>query len=165
MEKNPKNSKITVVLKTYKGHKLSYNEDGTVQNQNQLVKIEYNTNEWRAVMNNLALSGFAKVEVVKAFYLDENETEIKDLSIYEEEVEKHYKPTPKVAETPQDKKIAELEAKLEALLNGGKKEDVVTEDKDEKELLRMEYEELSGKNVFNGWNVDQLKEKITELKK
>jgi hypothetical protein len=91
----------------------------------------------------------------------------------EKELEINMTKQTEVALTDDQKRIAELEAKLEKLLARDEKksskkvevEEKPKEDKKERENLRIEYAELNGgKKAFPAWGADKLREKILELK-
>lgn len=44
------------------------------------------------------------------------------------------------------------------------KKDKLPKQESEIDKIREEYKEVLGKNAFNGWGIDELKEKITEAK-
>lgn len=172
MGKKPQKSKRFVVLRVYKGRKLSYNENGSVQNENQVIKIEHDTMEWKAVMSTLRLNGYAKVTVEKVFYLDENRTNCTDCSDIKTEVDDNFKPKVDKTLTPEQKRIAELEAKLDLLINGGK-EDVENIDLSKENVFtgevsiedaRLQYEDVIGKKPSHLAKVETLLTKIQEFK-
>lgn len=106
-----------VHLRGYKGERLSYNADGSYQNENQSIKIKYGVVEWKNYMNLIGKSGFCKVIVEKVYDTKTRDFD-KDLTNYKEEVAKAFEQEVKKELTPEQKKIAELEAKIEALSLG-----------------------------------------------
>lgn len=190
MEKKP-----IVKIRLYRGRELNYNFDGSIKNENDLVSLEHNSRQWAIFMNNIAISGYCKAEVEKAFkVVGKGEYEpIKELSDFQKEVDGHFEPRKEEVQTPDSKRIAELEAKLELLLSGKTLEKEVeakpkaevkvetldksdlTEKIDEKSkesikkepsiadlAVRDKYIEVFGKNPFNGWSTEVMKEKIKE---
>jgi hypothetical protein len=170
MGKNPKVKKM-ITLKVYKGVKISYNEDRTIQNESQLIKTEHDTNEWKCLMMTLKSSGFCKVVVEKVNNLDSDFTAVKGIEVYQKEVDKNFSSEIVKELTPDQKRIADLERKLEALTNpttpiseSTENLDLIVEDVD-LDVLKAEYLELSGKKAHHLWKMDKLIEKIDELKK
>ncbi len=181
MEKKP-----VVKLRVYRGREVNYDANRKIKNENQLVSLEYNTKQWSLFMKNLPLNGYCKVEVEKVFKTIQTESKdkegkkviaksyepIEDIAIYDKEVQEAFNPVVEVAKTPEQKQIAELSAKVEAMTNGKKETKPKKEKKDKQpkndniKALRAEYKELyDGKNAFNGWGADKLKELIAEKKK
>lgn len=153
--------KPIVKIRVYRGAELNYNAEAVVKNENHLVSLQHNTKSWVLFMKNLKLNGYCKVtvdsvwsEVKKGEY-----NEVKDIKAISKEVEDAFIGKDKIVLTPDQKKIADLEAKLEALINA---KTPTNEDKEGVDKLRAEYKELYGKIAFNGWDAEKLKEKIEE---
>jgi hypothetical protein len=180
MEKKP-----ILKLRTYRGKDLNYDALGNIKNENNLVSLTHNSRNWVLFMKNLPLNGFCKV-TVESGWSERKEggyDEITDLKAYDDEVQEAFNGSEESKLTPEQKKIAELEAKLEKFMNANsvekktktkdvKKEAVVEKalkevaNPEDIEVLREEYRELNGgKKAFHGWKADKLKEKIEDLKK
>lgn len=154
-------TKPTVQLRAYKtlglGNKVVKDEDGKIQNENQEIALIYGNLEWNNYLKYLGVHGFIRVDVEKVTPEDDKLKEK-----ISKEVSEALNPKEVVELTPEQKKIAELEAKIEALIGGGqtKKND---KPKDEGlKALQAEYEEVVGKKPFHGWDEATLKEKMEE---
>lgn len=161
--------KPIIKLRVYRGEELNYNADGSVKNENHLVSLTHNSRNWVLFMKNLKNNGYCKVEVEKAFNeIEEGKyEEIKNVSEYNEEVQSSFKKLKEVNLTPDQKKIAELEAKLDALVNASKpKEEKVVEKQLEKSIeeIRVEYEEVIGKKPHHMAKAETLLKEIEENK-
>jgi len=152
---------------------MSYDAQGNVQNENQLIKLPHDTVEWTNFMKNITSNGYLKVDVENYQFFEKGEWKDSDKAMVEKELEINMTKQTEVAMTDDQKRIAELEAKLEKLLardekKSSKKVEVKEkpiEDKKERENLRIEYAELNGgKKAFPAWGADKLREKILELK-
>lgn len=105
-------SKITVDLRIYKGKEILLKADGkTVQNENQSLKLTYGDTQWAKHLANLPKLGICKVEVSGVY---EGENKIDASQEILDEVAAILKPK-EVELTPDQKRIADLEAKIEAL--------------------------------------------------
>ncbi len=165
--------KPVVTLRVYRGRQMSYDAQGNVQNENQLIKLPHDTVEWTNFMKNITSNGYLKVDVENYQFFEKGEWKDSDKAMVEKELEINMTKQTEVAMTDDQKRIAELEAKLEKLLardekKSSKKVEVKEkpiEDKKERENLRIEYAELNGgKKAFPAWSADKLREKILELK-
>lgn len=184
--------KSVISLRTYKGSKMLFDENGKAENENQIVKIQYGSLEWENFLNMANRNGYCKIEVEKAqevsgFGENEKVEPIKDLTKYQEEVDARFKKEVKVELTPEQKRIAELEEKLEKLISGKEDEKVneievnepetVTENnedvKDDSDVndypkdpeeLRSYYEELMGKKPHHKASDETLIEQMNEFK-
>jgi len=152
---------------------MSYDAQGNVQNENQLIKLPHDTVEWTNFMKNITSNGYLKVDVVNYQFFEKGEWKDSNKAMVEKELEINMTKQTEVALTDDQKRIAELEAKLEKLLARDEKksskkvevEEKPKEDKKERENLRIEYAELNGgKKAFPAWSADKLREKILELK-
>lgn len=170
MEKKP-----IVKLRVYRGKTLSYNADGSIQNETQLISVEYKSKLWGITMKTLPISGYVKVVVESVFepLKDGEYKKIEDVSKYTEEVNDAFTINTKVEKTADQLRIEALEAKIALLVDGktekkaAKKEKVEVSDDEKEEVatLREEYTALNdGKGPFPGWKADVLKEKIEALK-
>jgi hypothetical protein len=124
-------------------------------------------------MKNITSNGYLKVDVVNYQFFEKGEWKDSNKAMVEKELEINMTKQTEVALTDDQKRIAELEAKLEKLLARDEKksskkvevEEKPKEDKKERENLRIEYAELNGgKKAFPAWSADKLREKILELK-
>lgn len=153
------NAKKPIVhLRVYKGLQLFYDANGKVMNPNQIVKLTHDTIEWKNFIKNLSGLGFNSVKVEKVLSGDT----LEKIEISKEiikEVEGVFKPKEKEL-SPDQKRIADLEAKIEALT----KKDVAKVGINLLEELKAEYETLSGKKAHHLATEATLAEKIQELK-
>ena len=178
MEKKP-----VVKLRAYRGKEMNYTKDGVVKNENNIVSLIHGTKQWSLFMKNLTINAYCKVEVESVFLpnFETNEYDrVVDVSKYREEVKSFFSPEPEIKLSASDQRIAELEAKLEKLLesqDGGKKEakqivekvkseakEVKTEKVDDTDSLINQYTLLAGKKPHHMWKEDTLREKVEELK-
>jgi hypothetical protein len=168
---------VIVDLRVYKGTELNYDSNGKVKNENQSIKLFYDSIEWRNQLKNLIANGYIKVEVTSANYyerkVDENGDFLDVLTEYpliEElvnEVALAFKGNSEVALTPQEARIAELEKQNKEMLEkmnafmqlNDKKDDGLALD-----TLKSEYEKLSGKKPHHLWKEEKLIEEIDKLK-
>ena len=163
--------KPVVTLRVYRGRTLSFDENGTVQNENQSVKLTHDTVEWKNFMKSLRANGYCKVEVEKVTNVkvtnkpDEgfkSTQTVIDKTEIANEVKKAYE-IPQKPLTPQEQKIKELEEKLEALISSKEPKKVVKdEEKLDKSTLTDQYIEKFGKKPFAGWDEAKLLEKLAE---
>jgi len=164
---------------------MSYDAQGNVQNENQLVKIIHDTKEWTNFMKNLISNGYLKVDVVDVKLVEKKKDDegfFRDIiSEYDnkiliiKEVEDVFNKQTTAPMSSSDKKIAELEAKINALLSLQEEAVIVKKPKAEKkpkvdkkviENLRVDYADLNqGKKAFPGWDEITLRQKIEDLKK
>ena len=177
--------KPVISLRVYRGKQMSYDAQGNVQNENQLIKLTHDTKEWTNFMKNLITNGYLKVDVADVKLVDKVKDEdgffrdvisqYDDKEMIMKEVEMVFKAQTQVPLTPAEKRIAELEAKINKLLAQSEEAVIVEEQKAKKvskkadkkvmEGLRIDYADLNGgKKAFPGWGEDQLREKILELK-
>lgn len=167
--------KLIVHLRVYRGKtlkQLDYNADGSVKTENHITKVEYGSLMWGLYLKNLKTEyGAATVErVVEEKVSESGEKsyeEVKDFAHISKEIELCFEGEAKPM-TPEQKRIAELEAKLELLLSGGAtatkemaKEAAPSEDID---ALRKEYEELYGEKPHHLFKVEKLITLINEKK-
>lgn len=171
--------KPTVRLRVYKGQKMSYDEKGVAQNENQKVTLKHDTIEWKNYLVNLKANGFIKVDVEDVVYVDSKKNDagfFEDVETLCEEslvnsIKKEVKQAfeeKKVELTDEQRRIAELEAKLEALVGSKTKEnkepikqEVIDDDL---ESLKKEYEEVVGKKPHHMAKAETLKQAIEEAK-
>lgn len=103
-----------VHLRIFKGTEILRKEDGTIKNENQIVKLLYETMEWNNYMTRLPYSGNCKVEVLKV--LEAPDYKELDKSAINDEVQKAWLNKPQVVLTEQEKTILELKAKIDLLI-------------------------------------------------
>lgn len=108
------NEKIHVKLLLIKGAKKAFDENGQLLNDNQLVTLKYGIAEWNQRLSVFIKSGFGMIEVKQCF--NEKEAEIDTPQEIIDSVNSHLFPTSNVPLTEDQKKIKELEAKLDAVL-------------------------------------------------
>lgn len=185
--------KRVVWLRVYRGKEVLTKSDGSISNENQLVKLTHDTLEWNNYLSGLKATPYCKVEVVKVLQPSEKiitteerkgletvktkslETTYEELDIPDDiknEILVAHKGNQNVVLTSDQKEIAELKATVKALVKESKKKkdkkpkkekDSENVDQDAlKKQLRAEYKVKFGKNAFNGWDADKLKEKLAE---
>lgn len=191
-----KNERLSVHLRVYRGKTMTYNAKGESTNENHVVKLEYNTAEYKRFLNMLRANGFIKAEVEKVLDLSTKVEgkakdepgyyeEVADFSDIQKEVDLALNPDGVEKElTPDQKRIAALEAKLEALTGGsaetknikvndaknvdsGTKPEKTELNDDDKAALndaRAKYTELYGKKGHNGWDLAEINKRIAEFK-
>lgn len=145
-----------------------FDESGKITNENHVVKIPHDTERWSNYLSQLPNMGLGKVEVEKVTQFNGQSYEDKPDLIESVSKELIKSMTPKSAElTPDQKRIAELEAKLEALLSMNSKtlkESENDADLDEElEALRIQYTELTGEIGKKNWKAETIKQKIAEF--
>ncbi|MCC3214956.1 hypothetical protein LIV57_06700 [Chryseobacterium sp. X308] len=117
--------RVQLKLRLYYGKQM-YDSKGNVVTRNEGISIQYDTLEYMNFMKHLIANGVSSVKVEKAYNLDEandNESvqspnrykEIEDVSEYENDIKK-YLEVPEKELTPEQKRIKDLEEKLESLL-------------------------------------------------
>lgn len=196
MAKSKNNERLSVHLRVYRGKTMAYNAQGESTNENILVKLEYNTAEYKRFLAMMRANGYIKATVEKVLDLtksvegkDKDESgyyeEVSDFADIQKEVDTALNPEGiEQAQTPEQKQIAELTARLNAL-EGGKegvknikvndaknvdagtkteKVELTDDQKSELKDVRDEYVKLYGKKGHPGWSVEELKAKIAEFK-
>lgn len=154
--------KKVVHLRVFKGTKILKDENGKVENENNKVSLTYESLEWKNYLKRLVANGFCKVEVEKLFELvDGKYVPCEIPSKIKEEVLIAHKGDQTVRLTPEQQKIADLEAKLEAFMNLSKKEEDIDSDLEE---LKAKYKEQEKKDVPNNKKNDKewIKSKLTK---
>lgn len=175
-------TKKVVHLRVYKGNgkdlSLSYDENQNVKNENILVKLTHNTLEWNNYLKHIRVNGFVKAKVEKVLQ-DGKEVSTKDIA---KEVENAINPVEKKELTYDQKRIADLEAKIDALSNqknnNASDESPGNEDgsndssnetqnngpsnEDALKLARSEYQKVFGKKGHHTWDVEKINQKIKE---
>ncbi|AQX52423.1 hypothetical protein [Elizabethkingia anophelis] len=174
-------TKLAVHLLVFYG-KVLYDEKQKLISKSAPVQLIYGSNEWDRFFDNRVLNGISKATVERAFYLDKPNKDIpvesleryeelneKEIALLQDEVDSYFK-APEAELTPDQKKIKELEEKLEQIMAGGAKvEQVVTtkvpETPANNEALnnaKEQYEKLFGKKGGPLWTVEQYNAKIDE---
>ena len=172
MGKKPKDRKI-VKIKVYKGDQILLKQDGTINNEFHYIKTEHGTNEWKCLMKHLKHAGYCEVHVEDVQVISENKIfklKESEISSIKKEVNNFFNFKTKQHLSPEQKKIKELEEKLNNLLKNSNKtqelydSDQESEEKTEMQLLRSEYFNLAGKRCSPKWDKETLEQKIQELK-
>lgn len=166
-----------LTLRLYRG-KETYNKEGKLTSPNQLYKVSHNTFDWENFKKTINFT-FSNAEVVEfnkqIIKMGEEEVLGKKtpVAIYSyEKIEVTEKLKKEVSDifkkidkelTPDQKKIAELEKKLESLLSGPDKKVVVNESTDaELETLRAAYKEKFGKKAHHMKGIEKLKKELSK---
>ena len=153
--------KKVVHLRVFKGRKILKDENGKVENENNKVSLTYESQEWKNYLKRLIANGFCKVEVEKLFeFKDEKWAECEIPEKLKEEVLFAHKGDQTVKLTPEQQKIADLEAKLELLLNKDEKKDDIKDDDDELSDLQAKYFDKFGKKPHHMAGVKKLKKEL-----
>ena len=152
------NRKPIVHLRVFKGREMLYDADGNVRTPSQIVKLTHDTVEWKNFLNNLpATFGMAKVEKV----LQEVDGKFDEVSIPSEivkEVENVFK-APEKELTPEQKRIADLEAKLEAITKGNKPQKGIDLLAD----LKAKYKSMTDAIPNPDWTVQEYQDIIADM--
>jgi|TARA_R110000744_G_scaffold62884_4_gene129625 hypothetical protein len=170
--------KPVVKLRVYRGKTLSFNEDRTIQNENQIISVEHGTIIWKLTMKNLPINGYCKVSVEKVFVDVDGDYKEETVNIkkYEDEIKEALNPKPIVAKTADQLRIEQLEAqnkemmaKMEAFIANKSPEEKVVVDFKEDEVdglkeLKLEYFTLLGKKPHHMMKEESLIEAIDKFK-
>ena len=159
--------KPIVKLRVYRGKSLSFNEDRTIQNENQIISVEHGSIMWKLTMKNLAINNYCKVTAEKVFVDVDGDWKEDTINVkkYEDEIKQALNPKPLVAKTADQIRIESLEAKIEALLAIKEpKEVAVEEDNSNLKELQLEYFTLKGKKPHHMMKEEKLIEEIDKLK-
>ena len=171
--------KPVVKLRVYRGKTLSFNEDRTIQNENQLISVEHASIMWKLTMKNLPINGYCKVSVEKVFIDSSNgwEKKTEDIESFSKEVAEAYSPKSKIAKTADQLRIEQLEAqnkemmsKMESFMaNKSPKEEEIVEEivEDEGDILKelqLEYFTLKGSKPHHMMKAEKLIQEIDKLK-
>jgi len=167
--------KPIVKLRVYRGKQMNYNENGSVQNENQLISVEHKSMQWKLTMKTLPIMGYCKV-IVDHVLKDENgkwkEYSKLDIKDYSKEVAEAYSPKSKIPKTADQLRIEQLEAqnkemmaKMEDFMSGNKTDKIqVIENKDLLKKLQDEYFLLYEKKAHHMMKEDRLIEEIDKIK-
>jgi len=188
--------RLSVHLRVYRGKTMTYNAQGESTNENHIVKLEYNTAEYKRFLSMLRANGFIQATVEKVLDLSTKVEgkakdepgyyeEVADFSDIQKEIDSALNPDGiEKPQTPEQKQIAELTARLDALTGnkegtknikvndvknvdaGAKTEKVELSDDDKAALndARAKYTELYGKKGHNGWDLAEINKRIAEFK-
>lgn len=154
------NRKPIVHLRVFKGQKKLYDANGKLETPSQIVKLTYNTVEWKNFLNNLAFT-FGIVEVEKVLS-DSGNGEYKLMDTPDEikkEVEAVFK-TPEKELTPEQKELAELREAVKALSKGNKKEKGI----DLLDDLKKEWASLTEAIPNPEWGVQDYQDAISDIR-
>ena len=174
---------LAVHLQVHRGRELTFDAKGNSTNENHPVVVMYDTPEWQNYMKHLLPNGIIKAEVKKVLDLTQvNEgvskespnyyKEIADVSGIQAEVDKWLVPA-EAQLTPEQQRIADLEARLDAITNGATnvKAEQTDEEKAAAETAKAErkaaatkYAELYGKAPAPVWTLEIINQKIAEFK-
>ncbi len=161
-------------VRVYRGTELNYDADANVKNENHLISLEHKSRNWVLFLKNILLNGYCKVEVEKGFTPKGNGEYdvINDISEFKAEVKEAFDSNIEVVLTADQKRIAELEAKIELLLKKDNDKNEVSEKKEktddvdeELDIARAEYLEVFGKKPHHLKGVDSIKAEIEEKQK
>lgn len=161
---------LIIKLRVYKGKEVNYDSNGKIKNENQAIKIFYDSVEWRNQLKNLKVNGYSKVEVESANYVSRNKdlTEtiepLEDTSKIIEEVKIAFEGDNKPKLTPDQERIAKLEEMIEKLTKSNIKEKESSKKEKSIEDIRVEYEEVFGEKPHHMTKAETLLQKIKENK-
>tara|TARA_R110000787_G_C13357720_1_gene439747 strand:+ start:470 stop:994 length:525 start_codon:yes stop_codon:yes gene_type:complete len=168
--------KPIVKLRVYRGKQMTYNKDGSVQNENQLISVEHKSTQWKLTMKTLPIMGYCEVGVDHILEDKDGEwiKKNKDIESYSKEVAEAYSPKSTAPKTADQLRIEQLEAqnkemlaKFDALMKGKPVDkEVVNEEESEHRLkeLKLEYFKLFGKEPHHNKKEERLIEEIDEFK-
>ena len=168
--------KPIVKLRVYRGKQMTYNKDGSVQNENQLISVEHKSTQWKLTMKTLPIMGYCEVGVDHILEDKDGEwiKKNKDIESYSKEVAEAYSPKSTAPKTADQLRIEQLEAqnkemlaKFDALMNSKSVDkEVVNEEESEHRLkeLKLEYFKLFGKEPHHNKKEERLIEEIDEFK-
>jgi len=153
------NKKPIVHLRIFKGQELLYDGYGNVKTPSQIVKLTHDTVEWKNFLKNLTASGYGMAKVEKV--LQEVDGKFDEVSIPSEivkEVENVFK-APEKELTPEQKRIADLEAKLEAITKGNKPQKGIDLLAD----LKAKYKSMTDAIPNPDWTVQEYQDIIADM--
>tara|TARA_R110002096_G_scaffold350308_3_gene543355 strand:+ start:56 stop:580 length:525 start_codon:yes stop_codon:yes gene_type:complete len=168
--------KPIVKLRVYRGKQMTYNKDGSVQNENQLISVEHKSTQWKLTMKTLPIMGYCEVGVDHILEDKDGEwiKKNKDIESYSKEVAEAYSPKSTAPKTADQLRIEQLEAqnkemlaKFDALMKGKPVDkEAVNEEESEHRLkeLKLEYFKLFGKEPHHNKKEERLIEEIDEFK-
>lgn len=161
---------IIVHLRIYKGSEIVRGENDKVKNQNQTLKLKYDTKEYYNFIDTMYRNGWGRVKTLAAKIdvggetdWDKYEAVSDDLfKKIDAEVQSKLKKVSNKPLTQDQKEVAALKAEmaeLKELLKNGKGDDGM-------KALKAEYKELNptGKGVSPAWTKEEIEEKIAGFK-
>lgn len=154
--------KPIVKIRVYRGVELNYDASGKVKNENFVISMEHGSKIWELFKNNIKLNGYCKVEL-ESVWNNKSEgvyEEVKNVENYKVELKDAFDSNIKVELTEDQKRIAELESKLEAFMNAGKDNSTERSIED----IKVEYEEVVGEKPHHMAKAETLLAKIAEHK-
>lgn len=166
-----KKTPLILHLKWIKGSSVAVSREGVLQNENGIVKLQFDTMEYYNYLKFLVPSGYCEVTIEKAVSV-KGVNDVEEVEIPEEAIE-HVKKAmegSKPVLTDEQKRIADLEAKIETLMEGKnpiKKEVTETkvkEDSSDLEAARDEYFKALGKKPSHLMKIENLKKAVQEAK-
>lgn len=166
--------KPIVKLRVYRGKQMTYNKDGSVQNENQLISVEHKSTQWKLTMKTLPIMGYCEVGVDHILEDKDGEwiKKNKDIESYSKEVAEAYSPKSTAPKTADQLRIEQLEAqnkemlaKFDALMKGKPVDkEAVEENEDGLKELQLEYFQIFGKKPHHMKKAEGLIEEIDEFK-
>jgi hypothetical protein len=159
----------TIHLRVYKQKAgvsgIVRDESGNVINENHLFKCSINTMEWKNWLKHVKNSGFIKIDIIGMYESIDGNGMFQYSEVPEEikkSIESSMNPSEEIVLTPDQKRIADLEAKLESLIGGNKapKKDIKSSIDPELAEARKEYFETFGKKGHHSWKAEEITEKI-----
>lgn len=157
-------SNLIVHLRLYKGSRILKDEEGAITNENQIYKVMYDSKMWDIAIKQRNLKNEYGVITLEKV-VDTKGNEVKDLEIDGVKIEDLIKSDLKemlvgtdIPLTEDQKRIKELEDKIEKLMANSKKEESNIDE------IRSEYETLYGEKPHHKKTAEQLKVLIEEFK-
>lgn len=163
------NQNLYVHLRVYRGPELRYDKNGNPTTENQIVKLQHNTQEYHRFLSMFRANGYCGVEVVR-IYDAASKKEVSDSDIVDpikEEVDKAFNDGLQPEMTAEQKRIADLEAtvqQMKEMLAKGNAPAEETETHADLEAARKEYMEITGQQGDKRWTAETINKKIAELK-
>lgn len=161
------NPTVIVHLRIFKGSEIVKGEDGKVKNQNQTLKLKYDTKEYYYFIGTMYRNGWGRVNVL-AVKIDEggqtdwSKYKDADSELFEKiktEVQSKLKKISDKPLTQEQKELKELRALVEELTAGGND----TPDKNEElEAARKEYFDLTGEKPHHMKQLKGINEDIAQ---
>ena len=149
--------KPIVHLRVYKGTQVLYDAQGNIQTPNQIVKLTHDTIEWKNFVKTIPTSGYGLAKVEKMLDGDTLE-EIEISKEIAKEVDNIFK-VPEKELTADQKRIADLEAKIEALTSQPKAKgiDLLGE-------LKKEWESMTDAIPGKDWTVQNFQDALSDMR-
>lgn len=165
---------IVVQLRIFKGARIMKGEQGEILNQNQTVKLKYDSKEWYGFIGKMYKNGWGRVHVLAA-KIDEGKQEdwgkyksVSDEQLQEinAEVQAKLKPINEKPLTQDQKEIKELKAQMAELIAKDKApiKDNTPDVNDELEAARKEYKKLFNKEPHHMAKLKSILATIAEEK-